>query len=168
MGNNNRKLRNFLINIGIQRRIIVINLIFMMLVLILTMAIIYTHLLESETGVAGVWHFALGELTMSLSMKLFVLYSVLFFTFIFSIATQLWMTHRVCGALVNFSNTFKKIANGDLLMRVNLRKDDLLKDEADQFNGMVASINKMVTDLKTENDKLNTALEKVIGKELSI
>jgi len=159
-GNNRRKLRNLLVNLSAQRRIIVINLIFMMLVLILTMVIIYTHLVESETGVSGVWNFAIGELTLSFSARLFILYSLLFFVFLFSIVAQLWMTHRVCGALVNFSNTFKKVSGGDFLKRVNLRKDDLLKQEAEQFNDMVANINEMVVELKIENEKLNSALEK--------
>ena len=164
-GKNKRKITNLLINSGVQRRIIVVNLIFMMLVLILTMAIIYTHLLENEIGSEGVWHFAFGELTMSLSMKLIILYSALIFTFLFSIGTQLWMTHRFCGPLVNFCNAFKMISCGDFLKRVNLRKDDLLKKEADQFNEMVVKISALVEELKMENERLNSAIKGALKEE---
>lgn len=157
--NNKRKISNFLINYSIQRRIIVINLIFMVLVMILTMSIIYTHLVESDLGITGIWHFALGDLSMSLSAKLIILYAILFITFLFSIITQLWMTHRVCGALVNFTNAFKKVSTGDFLERVNLRKDDLLKKEAGQFNDMISNLSELVNDLETENKRLNSALE---------
>lgn len=54
-----------------------IAVIFMMLVLILTMAILYSHIIETELGEAGVFHFAVGDVTMSPSSKLFILYTVL-------------------------------------------------------------------------------------------
>ena len=47
------------------------------------------------------------------------------------------MAHRVCGALVNFTKTLKKISEGELDQKVSLRKDDLLKREAVQFNEMM-------------------------------
>ena len=160
---NKRKIRNLMINYGVQHRIIVVNLLFMMLVLLFTMAIIYTHLYEMEINTKGVWSFPIGELTMSFSSKLIVLYALLFITFISSIITQLWMTHRVCGPLVNFCNAYKKIACGDFLKRVQLRKDDLLQKEADQFNEMVNRISDLVKELKTENEKLNSAVKDATG-----
>ncbi len=164
-GKNQRKLTNLLINSEVQRRIVVVNLIFMILVFILTMAIIYTHLLENEIGSEGVWRFAFGELTMSLSAKLIILYGALIFTFLLSIVTQLWMTHRFCGPLVNFCNAFKMISGGDFIKRVTLRKDDLLKKEADQFNEMVVRISELVEELKSENERLNSAVNNAIKEE---
>ena len=158
---NKRKLRNYLINLGIQRRIIVINIIFMILVLILTMTIIYTHMFEGDIGVIGVWHFAIGDLTMSLSTKLFILYSLLAMTFIFAISTLLWITHRVCGALVNFMNTFKKISAGDLNHKISLRKDDLLKEEANQFNEMMEEVSQKVAVLQKDNEYLRSRLNEL-------
>jgi methyl-accepting chemotaxis protein len=164
---NKRKLSNYLINFGIQRKIIVINLIFMLLVFILTMAILYSYLLEREFGDTGAWHFSIGTLEMSLSTKLFVMYIILIVTFIFAIATQLWMTHRICGALINFSNTFTKIREGDLDQRIHLRKDDLLKNEAEQFNEMIESISVNISALKADNEQLHCALEKIAREKLA-
>ena len=137
----------------------------MMLVLVLTASIIYTHLNESETGAAGILNFPLGDLNISLSLKLIFLYILLLLTFLLSIICQLWMNHRVCGPLVNFCNTYKKIAGGEFLKRIHLRKDDLLQEEADQFNEMVARISEMVNELKTENERLNSAVEDAVGKK---
>ena len=162
---NKRRIRNLLINFHVQHRIVVVNLLFMFLVLILTMAIIYTHLSESETGASGIWNFPLGELNVSLSLKLICLYILLFITFLLSIISQLWMTHRVCGPLVNFCIAYKKIACGDFLKRVNLRKNDLLQREADQFNEMVAGISEIVNELKAENARLHSAVEDAVGKK---
>ena len=66
---NKRKLRNLLINYSFQHRVVVVNLLFMVLVLILTMSIIYTHLFEKQNGLEGIWNFPMGELTMSISPK---------------------------------------------------------------------------------------------------
>ena len=131
---NNRKLRNYIINFSVQRKIIIINLLFILLVLIQTMAIIYTHMLEKKLGITGTWHFFFGDLSMSLTGKLFFLYALLAITFIFAVSTHLWMTNRICGALVNFTNIFRKIAEGDMQQRVLLRKDDLIKEEAEDFD----------------------------------
>ena len=162
---NKRKIRNLLVKFRTQNRVIVVNLLFMMLVLVLTASIIYTHLNESETGAAGILNFPLGDLNISLSLKLIFLYILLLLTFLLSIICQLWMNHRVCGPLVNFCNTYKKIAGGEFLKRIHLRKDDLLQEEADQFNEMVARISEMVNELKTENERLNSAVEDAVGKK---
>ena len=90
-----------------------------MLVLILTMAIIYTHLYEREAGLTGMWNFAFGEVNMSISYKLILLYALLIITFLLSIISQLWITHRICGPMVNFCNAFREISRGDFLKRIN-------------------------------------------------
>ena len=162
---NKRKVRNLLINLCVQNRIVAVNLLYMMLVLVLTISIIYTHLVENETGASGIWNFPLGELNISFSLKLIFLYLLLFLTFLLSVISQLWMTHRVCGPMVNFCNTFKRISSGDFIKRIHLRKGDLLQKEADQFNEMVAGISELVNELKTENERLNSAVEEAVGKE---
>ena len=156
---NKRKIRNLLVNFRVQNRVIVVNLLFMMLILVLTVSIIYTHLNESETGDSSILNFPLGDLNISLSLKLIFLYTLLLLTFLLSIICQLWMNHRVCGPLVNFCNTYKRIAGGDYIKRIRLRKNDLLQEEADQFNEMVTRISEMVNELKTENEKLNSAVK---------
>lgn len=161
---NNRSITNLLVNYSIQHRVIAVNLLFMVIVMFLTMAIIYTHLLEMESGSEGIWGFAFGEYSIAVSIKLLALYALLVLTFIIFIIVQLRMTHRVCGPLVNFCNTFKKISDGDFLGRVHLRKEDLLKKEADSFNDMITRICDLVNELRSENDRLNTAIKEATEK----
>ncbi|MBN2419456.1 MAG: methyl-accepting chemotaxis protein [Deltaproteobacteria bacterium] len=154
-----RRIVNLLIDFRVQHRVVVINLLFMFLVFILTVAIIYTHLSEMETGATGLWNIPFGDLNIVITFKLVILYVLLLVTFILSVISQLRMTHRVCGPLVNFCSAYKKIACGDFLKRVYLRRDDLLHEEANQFNEMVTRVSEMVNELKTENDKLSAAVE---------
>jgi len=163
--NNRRKIRNLLINFSFQYRIVIVNLLFMMLVLILTMAIVYTHLSESEAGATGIWNFPLGDLNITLSLKVILLYVLLLITFLLSIISQLWMTHRVCGPLVNFCKAYKRIASGDFLKSIHLRKGDLLQEEAHQFNEMVTGISDLVNELKAENERLNSAVRDATEKK---
>ncbi len=162
--NNKRKVTSLLVNSSVQTRVIAVNLLFMVIVMFLTMAIIYTHLLEREYGSLGALNYTFGELTISLSSKLIILYILLLLTFLLSIIVQLRMTHRVCGPLVNFCNTFKRISDGDLFGRIHLRKDDLLKKEAEAFNEMVTRVCELVNELKIENERLNTAIKDATGE----
>lgn len=156
---NKRKLRNYLINFGVQRRIIVINLIYMLLVLILTIAVIYTHIFEKEVGNTALWHFGMGDFSISLSAKFVILYAVLILTFILAVSTQLWMTHRVCGAIINIINTFKRFSQGNLDQKINIRKDDLLKKEAEQLNYVLEAIAGRITELERDNEQLRQELK---------
>ncbi len=158
---NKRRIRNILINNSVQYRVILVNLLFMLLVVFVTMTIIYTHISERELGAEDGLKYLLGDLTITFSVKLILLYLLLFLIFLISITVQLKMTHRVCGPLVNFCNTFKKISDGDFLGRVNLRKEDLLKKEAASFNEMITKICELVNELKLENERLNSAISDV-------
>lgn len=152
---NKRKLRNILISPGIQRKIITIDILFMILVMILTMAVVEIQVVEGLLGAYGnVWHFPFGDITLSLTAKLFIFYAIILGTFIFSIGAQLWMTHRVCGALVNFTNAFNEISTGKIDRRIVMRKDDLLIKEAETFNNMMQQLSDRIKGLEKENQRL--------------
>jgi len=80
---NKRRIKNLLVNQGVQHRVIAVNLLFMILVIFITMSIIYSHLLEREYGSEGIWNFVFGEFTITLSLKLIFLYLLLVLTFFF-------------------------------------------------------------------------------------
>jgi len=69
--------------------------------------------------------------------------------------------HKLCGPLVNFSNTFKKIAQGDLTRKVFLRRYDFLKTEANQINEMIDFLSDHITAIKKDNDRLLSVLKEV-------
>ncbi len=126
----------------------------MLLVMVMSMAVIHTHSLENT--MEQIYQNNLSSMALSLSGKLYIVLAV---TFFFGIATQLWITHRVCGALINFANTFKRIFDGDLHQKINLRKGDLLEKEADQFNRMMEKIVRQFVDLEIDNEKLRSKIK---------
>lgn len=162
--NNKRRMTSLLVNFSVQHRVILVNLLFMVIVMFLTMAIIYTHLSENYYHSKVIFSYAFGDLTITITLKLILLYILLLLTFLISIIAQLKMTHRVCGPLINFCNTFKRISGGDLMGRIHLRKEDLLLKEAESFNAMIGMICELVDELKTENERLNIAIKDATGE----
>jgi methyl-accepting chemotaxis protein len=139
---NRRQLKNLYINKEIQNKVIVMNLIFMCVIAIFIMGIMLSHsnetLLSQEVKVSP-------SAGMSLSLKLYILIGI---TFTLTILSQLWLTHKVCGALVNFSHIYDRIAHGDLTQKVSLRESDFLHGEAHLFNTMLDNLTSLVSDLK--------------------
>jgi methyl-accepting chemotaxis protein len=72
---------------------------------------------------------------------------------------QIVITHKICGPLVNFRNTFKRISEGDLTRKIFLRRHDFLQDEANQVNEMIDVLSNFVSRIKNENRLLRAALE---------
>jgi methyl-accepting chemotaxis protein len=91
--------------------------------------------------------------------------------FILAVINQIWVTHKFCGPLVNFTNSFQKIAQGDLTRKVVLRSKDFLKEEADQFNTMMDNLSHHIEELKNDNQLLLATLKDVVndnGQSLTI
>jgi len=78
-----------------------------------------------------------------------------------SLLYQMIINHKFCGPLVNFSHTFRKIAQGDFTRKVYLRRHDFLKNEAAQVNDMIDSLSDHILTLKKDHDGLLSALEGV-------
>jgi methyl-accepting chemotaxis protein len=78
---------------------------------------------------------------------------------------QILITHKFCGPLVNFMNSFKKMSKGDLTRRIFLRRYDFLHDEAQQVNEMVDGLSDLLTKIKKENKLLISALNEVVDED---
>lgn len=156
---NQRKLRNYLIANKTQFKIVLADLILVVLVfavIVLTVLSPFYHdiLLMNDLY------------SQNYSAKIFlVLLDRLFFAFIaillLALIHNVTVNHKLCGPLVNFSITFKKIAQGDLTRKVFLRRYDFLKNEAHQVNDMIDSLSNRITTIKTANELLLSALEDV-------
>ena len=55
-------------------------------------------------------------------------------------------THRTAGAAFNIARQLGRIADGNLDVKVNLRKGDNLQEIQDQFNAMVATLREQTAD----------------------
>jgi methyl-accepting chemotaxis protein len=73
---------------------------------------------------------------------------------------QVSITHRICGPLVNFTNSFRKISEGDLTRKVFLRQGDYLKKECQRINEMIDGLVILVSRFRADHGRLISVLEK--------
>ncbi|MFH0812743.1 MAG: methyl-accepting chemotaxis protein [Pseudomonadota bacterium] len=157
-----RKWRNYLINQEIQLKIVLTNLVYMVIVIMISLAVLLSPLMHDmffSNDLDVQYQAAQTFLTL---VKRLVPAVVIMFILIF--VHQILITHRICGPLVNFTHTFKRIAEGDLTRKVILRKGDYLRDECEKINEMVDSLSRFIANVRTDSDKLVLLLEEVMGK----
>ena len=80
---------------------------------------------------------------------------------ILGVIYTLIITHRVCGPLENFCQTFQRISQGDLTRKVFLRRNDFLKNEARQVNDMIDSLSLRLFTLKQEQQVIKSKVEEL-------
>jgi methyl-accepting chemotaxis protein len=61
---------------------------------------------------------------------------------------SLLVSHRIAGPLFNFRRVLGTIGDGDLTVRVTIRRHDYLREEADAINGMIAGLAGRVGELR--------------------
>ena len=75
---------------------------------------------------------------------------------------QLIITHRICGPLVNFTNTFSRIAEGNLSQKVHIRKHDYLKEECEHINQMIDGLARIIERVTDDHKNLKAHLEGIV------
>ncbi len=71
-----------------------------------------------------------------------------------AILVTLFISHRIAGPLFRFEADLRKISEGDLKVKISLRKKDQFFDMADAINQMTGSMHKRVTHINTLVDKI--------------
>ena len=157
-----RKLKNYLLSKDAQLRIIVPNLLWTLLIIIATMGVVLSPLmidmfLSDEIEIQ--YHAAVTFLAF---IKPLVPTIISMFILIF--IHQVILTNRIFGPMVNFNNSFKKMAEGDLTRKVETRADDYMKEDCQIINQMIDGLSQIVTKVNVSNDKLIDSVEKVIQR----
>jgi methyl-accepting chemotaxis protein len=155
---NKRNWKNLLINNKIQFRIVLINLICMFLVVGINTAVMFSSSIcniyyEGNDGLLKI----IDMYTLSSEVLTFSLAAI----FILAVISQVLLTHKICGPLVNFTNSFQRIARGDLTRPIKLRSGDLLSQESKQFNAMLSDLSGHIGDLRQDNRILFAILKEL-------
>ena len=74
---------------------------------------------------------------------------------------QIYITHRVWGALVNITNTIKMVSKGDFTRKVFLRKNDYLKNECRLINEMLESLSSYISKINHSHSELESTLNDI-------
>jgi len=71
-----------------------------------------------------------------------------------AIGVTLFVSHRVAGPMFRFEQDIKKIAQGDLSVRVNLRQKDQFSEMAYAFNEMALNLHKKILLIDKQADNI--------------
>ena len=155
---NQRNWKSILINKKIQFRIIAINLICMSIAVGINTAVMFS------SSVCNIYYSDDSGLLKFIDMYTLsseVLNFSLAVIFVLAVISQILLTHKICGPLVNFTNSYQKMSQGDLTRPVRLRSGDLLVEEAEQFNAMVSGLSKHIEALSQDNRNLLAKLKEL-------
>lgn len=156
---NQRELKHYLINKDYQIRIILYSLLFIVLTTIFTIGITFfpsayqmvqSTVFEEQLAAAETYMLLFKLLPGLLSL------SVLF------LCVMICFTHRFCGPMVNFMKSFKAGVQGDLTLKVHLRKKDYLKKESFTYNEMIENVSRKLTGIKKNSEEAQTLLNELL------
>ncbi|MCK4793369.1 MAG: hypothetical protein KAV87_57095 [Desulfobacteraceae bacterium] len=153
-----RKLRNYFRYKDLQIRIIATSLIYMFLIILTTLGVIlYPLIIDMFLSDDINTQYQAAQTFITLMRRLVpavaIMFSVVFLH-------QVSVTHRICGPLVNFTKSFRKISEGDLTRKVFLRHGDFLKKECQRINEMIDGLVIILSRFRDDHGKLISVLEK--------
>jgi len=135
---------------GFQRRLMSLNLAYLLLLLTLTAAAFFIPLfLPSAEG---------ADLVRGLLRRYAMIWPALVALGGFFVFHSIYVSHRVAGALYRFSRVFERVASGDLTARARIRQNDYLQEEAGELNSMIANLHVRVRDIAGSHEALGAGL----------
>ena len=69
---------------------------------------------------------------------------------------SIFITHKIAGPLVRFERLAESISDGNMTIRVKLRKGDDLHELAEDFNQMADKLESLLVNIDTEHKKLSS------------
>lgn len=70
------------------------------------------------------------------------------------IGVTLFISHRIAGPMFRFEKDIDRISQGDLRVRINLRKKDQFSAMAESFNSMASSLHEKIAGIDGEIDHI--------------
>jgi methyl-accepting chemotaxis protein len=163
---NRRQLKNYLIANKIHFKMMLVNLILMLLAFVVILGMVLVPFYNEMFKIDDIYaqHYSAEFFIVLLDRISFALIAVLLISLIY----QMIINHKFCGPLVNFSNTFKRITQGDLTRKIYLRRYDFLKNEAGQVNGMIDFLSDHIKTLKKDHEQLLSTINGVSGSQMEL
>ena len=167
MENKKWKRRNYFINPKLQLRYIGIMLSFVLLVSITLICIVYrsgTIQMIAEINriyPEGIPGFMLKLIFQQLGATFLITLPVI-------ILASVFLSHKIAGPLFRIKGDLKKIGEGDLGLRVRIRKGDELHDLVKEINDMTENTEKLFAKVKESTGKLSNAVKERVERSQTL
>jgi methyl-accepting chemotaxis protein len=158
---------------GLQYQLLGFNLLyFLTIVAFIAVALFVPLIIRMDINTAS-----LSEKEQAATQFLFIgtwLWPTLVVAFVLLAIHSVLVSHRIAGPLYRFRAILKSVTEGDLSVRVTLRKNDYMEEEADVINAMIATlgakmraIQERYEDMQTALTELKTATDTGVSKEIN-
>jgi methyl-accepting chemotaxis protein len=156
---NRRRFPTYLVKKDIQLRGIFYNMIFLLIVALITLVTALSPMWEKMMQSHDIeTQFYAARILLNF-LKLWT--PVMIVVFIIFIVHQLLLTHRACGPLVNFMHTIREMTKGNLTRRTYIRKADYLHEECDEINQMLDGLTGLLSETQSEGELLCARFESI-------
>lgn len=91
---------------------------------------------------------------------LIILKTIILITLMISVAVL--VSHKLAGPIYRFEKSCEVIGTGDFSYRVNLRKGDELMELKDEFNKMLESLSKKLSNDREKTTRISSGIEDMI------
>lgn len=156
-----RKLKNYFLKNDLQMRMISASVVYMVVVVFFMLAVVLFPVIEKMMLADDIDTRYFAAQTFLLMTRRLLPALVVMLVAIF--VHQLVLSHRICGPLVNFTHTFRRIGQGDLTRKIHLRHGDYLKKECDRINEMIDGFSGLIDRIRGDNTRLVALLEDVVS-----
>ena len=140
-----------------QGRLVVLSFFYFGVILLTFAAALFLPAMLELSDAAVSWDQKQRASTQFLTLHARVWPAVLVLFTLLAIHTVV-VSHRVAGPLYKFRNVFRSVAEGDLSMRVAIRKNDYLTKEVDDINRMITVLRERIDDYSTLSRNATQAL----------
>ena len=157
-----RSLLNYLIDRDLQVRVIVYGLIYMVAVVTVVVVIMLIPVVrEMDWSQSAEVRRHAALLFIFTAKRVVPAAGVIIVLYLLHLVV---ITHRICGPLINFSHTFRRVGEGDFTRTVHLRQGDYLRKESERINAMVNDLSRMISAVKDLHGRIERDAAALAGR----
>lgn len=138
-----RKLKNLLIDPQMQKQYTYLMIVLIMVAALVISLIVHITIREALTGPYKIGVISPYEVMSRINYQLIVRITItMILTIIAASFCGIAFLHRIAGPIYRFRVTLKKMAKGEIIPNIKLRKGDFYHDVADQINNVLELLRK--------------------------
>lgn len=153
-----RRFRNYIIKKDLQLRSIFYNMIFLLIIALITLVTALAPMLQKMMQPYDIEAQYYAAVTLLSFLKRWT--PAMAFVLVIFFVHQTLLTHRICGPLVNFMHTIRAIAKGDLTRKCTIRNADFLNKECNEINQMIDGLTELLSEAQSEGENLFALFER--------
>lgn len=145
-----------------QYRLLAANLIYFLTILLIFAGALFLPLIAQLESAALSWDDKQAAASQFLSLHT-RLWPAIFVVFVLLALHSIVVSHRIAGPLYRLRRVLKAAAEGDLSVRVTIRKNDYLAKEADVVNELISAFTSKINRMQEQHKQMRRVVTALKG-----